>query len=332
MKSHRIKTYQSPAKLMLSGEYTVLKGALSLALPLKYGQTLKVEECEGKSAIHWQSMINEIVWFSATILLPDFKVIVSNLPKISDTLLQILIAAKELNPGFLKLNHEYRVTSGMNFDPSWGIGSSSSLISNIAWWAGCDPFILNKKIFSGSGYDIACARSSYPIIYKVNENQPVFRKAYFRPHFHRNLYFIYLNRKQDTRKSILKTDLSSLSNIDINTISELTLGLEKAECLADFQDLMDQHEELTGRIIGQTPVKELLFSDFNGSVKSLGAWGGDFILAASGSSEKHVREYFIGKNLFTIFNYSDFVIEPAFSGQTLKETGNPVKIRQVQNG
>ena len=94
---------------------------------------------------------------------------------------------------------------------------------------------------------------------------------------------------------------------------------------------MDQHEELTARIIGQTPIKQLLFSDFNGSIKSLGAWGGDFILAASGASEKYVQEYFNRKNLFTIFNYSEFVIEQSFSGPTLKETGNPVKIMQVQN-
>ncbi len=295
---------------MLSGEYLVLKGALSLGLPLKYGQTLKVETCEGKSAMHWQSKINGVVWFSTTIQLPDFKVTASNLPKISDTLVQILIAAKELNPGFLKLNHEYRVTSGMDFDPAWGIGSSSSLISNIAWWAGCDPFILNKKIFNGSGYDIACARSSTPIIYKLAEDRPLFRKADFKPHFHGNLYFIYLNRKQDTRKSILKTDLSTLSNIDINTISELTLRLEKAEGLVDFQELMDQHEELTGRIIGHTTVRELFFSDFNGSVKSLGAWGGDFILAASSASEKYIRDYFIGKNLTIIFHYNDFVLNP----------------------
>ena len=311
MNSPEIKSFQSSAKLMLSGEYSVLKGALSLSLPLKYGQTLKVEVLEGKPAIHWESNINGIPWFSVNIHLPDFSTIHTSHPEISDTLLRILFAAKELNPDFLKSDHEFRVTSEMDFNPVWGIGSSSSLISNIAYWAGCDPFSLNKRIFNGSGYDIACARSTSPIIYQIIDDQPIYCKADFQPRFHRELYFIYLNRKQDTRKSILELDLSSLSTKDIDSISALTLGLEKAESLGDFQSLMDQHENLTGKIIGQIPVKELIFNDFNGSVKSLGAWGGDFILAASSASEGYVREYFRSKNLNTLFNYNELVLERA---------------------
>jgi len=42
-------------------------------------------------------------------------------------------------------------------------------------------------------------------------------------------------------------------------------------------------------------------------MKSLGAWGGDFILAASTETESSVRNYFDGKNYPLIFRYNEIV-------------------------
>jgi len=44
MSSQGNKSYESRAKLMISGEYLVLKGALSLAIPLRFGQKLLITE------------------------------------------------------------------------------------------------------------------------------------------------------------------------------------------------------------------------------------------------------------------------------------------------
>ena len=302
------KSYESQAKLMVSGEYLVLKGALSLALPLKYGQKLTVEANEGEPMIRWKSMVNDKIWFFTSILLPDFLVKESNFPEISKTLCKILLAAKTLNPRFLVKPKDFLVTSLMDFDPDWGIGSSSSLISNIAYWADCDPFELNHLVFNGSGYDIACARSSAPIIYEIKAGKPSYRKANFRPLFHQQLYFVYLNRKQNSQKSIRKLDLTKATSNDIHKISELTLDLEKAQTLETFQLLIEQHEEIVGKLIHKIPVKASHFNDFKGSLKSLGAWGGDFILAASEASEEYIRNYFINKNLKIIFKYNEIVL------------------------
>jgi len=328
---HEISRFESRAKLMVSGEYLVLKGALALALPLKYGQKLTVKVIEGESMVYWQSRIKDKLWFYATFQLPHFKVTDSNLPEISDTLSRILIAAKELNPAFPALGQEYRVTSEMDFDPAWGIGSGSSLVSNIASWAECNPFELNRIIFKGSGYDIACARSSHPIIYKTTDHTPSYHDADFQPQFHENLYFVYLNRKQDTLKSISGLDLASVSSGDTEAISGLTLEMEKAENLTCFQSLMNQHEEIISRIIRKTPVRQSSFGDFAGSVKSLGAWGGDFILAAADASEEYVRNYFTHKNLTTIFKYSEIILNRKFSEPDLSQTGSKEFTPQVQN-
>jgi len=309
MSLSKLKSFESRAKIMISGEYLVLKGALSLAIPLRFGQKLAIAENEGTPSVNWKSMINNDLWFSTTLFLPNFRIADTNRLDLSETLRKILIAAKVLNPLFMEAICEYQVTSEMDFDPKWGIGSSSSLISNIAFWADCDPFKLNFQIFNGSGYDIACARSSNPIIYGLKDDQPQYREANFHPTFHKQLYFVYLNKKQNSKESIKKSDLSKIGLMDINDISELTIAIEKVADLETFQLLIDQHEELIAKVIKQPTIKSLYFIDFNGSVKSLGAWGGDFILAASSESDEYIFKYFKDKNLNTIFRYAEIVYQ-----------------------
>ena len=50
----KTKTFYSHGKLLLSGEYVVLDGALSLAIPTKYGQSLILESIE-ESKFLWKS-------------------------------------------------------------------------------------------------------------------------------------------------------------------------------------------------------------------------------------------------------------------------------------
>ncbi len=302
-----IKSFESRAKLMISGEYLVLKGALSLSVPLRFGQKMTVKENDGTHSVKWKSMINNDFWFNTTLLLPDFRISETNHPELSETILRILVAAKSLNSKFLESKYEYKVDSVIDFNPLWGLGSSSSLISNIAYWAECDPFKLNYQIFNGSGYDIACARSSTPVIYELKAGQPFYRKAHFYPLFHKQLYFVYQNHKQNTKASIQKLDMSNIHSKDISNISNLTIEMENTTDLKAFQFQIDQHEELIGHLIQQKPIKAHLFNDFTGSVKSLGAWGGDFILAASSEPEDYIFKYFKDKNLNTIFRYDEIV-------------------------
>ena len=307
MSSFELKRFESHAKIMISGEYLVLKGALSLSIPLRFGQKLIIAENDEIPSVIWKSMTNNDLWFSMTLLIPDFKITHTNRPDLCDTLLKILAGAKRLNPKFLDPLCEYRVTSLMDFLPQWGFGSSSSLISNIAYWADCDPFELNTQIFNGSGYDIACARSTSAIIYNLIDDHPRYRPARFNPSFHKQLHFVYLNQKQNSMQSIFRSDLSNISKKNITDINSLTLDIERAADLETFQSQIDQHEELIGNIINQKRVKAQFFNDFNGSVKSLGAWGGDFILAASSESNDYVFKYFNNKNLNTIFHYNEIV-------------------------
>ena len=54
------KTYQSNGKLLLTGEYVVLDGALSLAVPTKFGQSMHVENIDQPKII-WKSLVARLV-------------------------------------------------------------------------------------------------------------------------------------------------------------------------------------------------------------------------------------------------------------------------------
>jgi mevalonate kinase len=302
----QIKTFESQTKLLVTGEYYVLKGAQALALPLKFSQKLMVKTGNEGPILVWESRIHGQQWFSAS-LLPDFSVKETNSKSLSSTLSGILKAAASLNANFKIGDSSCRVISDMNFNPGWGVGSSSSLVSNIAHWADCDPFELNNLTFNGSGYDIACARSTRPIVYKKQAHLPIFREANFHPTFHQSLYFVYLNRKQNSRTSLQELDQSRITPTGIQTINRLTDELIAAKNLNTFQRILEEHEEITGKMLGKEPVQKLLFSDFQGSVKSLGAWGGDFVLAASDAPEAYVRNYFDAREFKTMFNYREIV-------------------------
>ena len=64
-----METFYSHGKLLISAEYAVLDGALALALPTKFGQSLEVESTSDNT-IHWKSISNSgNVWFEAEFIL-----------------------------------------------------------------------------------------------------------------------------------------------------------------------------------------------------------------------------------------------------------------------
>jgi len=68
--------------------------------------------------------------------------------------------------------------------------------------------------------------------------------------------------------------------------------------------LIEEHEKIMSQLLNQPTIKESDFPDFNGSIKSLGAWGGDFILATGDNEE---RAYFKKKGFNTIIEFKDMV-------------------------
>ncbi len=300
--------YQAHGKFLLTGEYLVLKGALALALPLKLGQTLSVETCHGAS-LQWDAHKPDGPWFSVTLNRETLEIIdCDDLPK-AEKLTQILKAVKQLNPKAFEGN-DLHFTTRLDFDPNWGLGSSSTLIANLARWANVNPYELLKLTFGGSGYDIACATAEQPVYYQLIDNKPQVQTVDFQPSFADHLFFVYQGQKQSSSKEV-KAFLEHANPVDlqkdIESISEISRVVPKCQNLDEFGMLMQCHERIIARCIGQEPVQKR-FPDFEGVLKSLGAWGGDFILAATEWDEKQVKEYFKKKGLNVVFSYGEIVL------------------------
>lgn len=296
----------SNGKLLLTGEYVVLDGALSLAVPTKFGQSLKIDAINEPKII-WKSFNNDTsVWFKGEFHLDDYGTLKQvNHDDVSNRIIQILNAAKTLNPDFLNSKNGFKIETSLTFPKNWGLGTSSTLINNIANWAQVDAFELLKNTFGGSGYDIACAQNNTPIIYQI-QNDSITKQVDFNPDFTDQLYFVYLNKKQNSRDGIASYNANK-SNIEsvVSEINDITNQVINCKTLDAFEALMTDHENIISKITKQTPVKQLYFEDFNGCVKSLGAWGGDFVLA---TAKENPVNYFKSKGFKTVLRYKDMVL------------------------
>ena len=302
-----MKTYYSNGKLLITGEYLVLDGALSLALPTTYGQSLTVNPIK-LSKLLWKSIdCNNEIWFENELSLDEIsKGLSTTHDDVSNKLIQILNAAQQLNPDFLNLKSGFEVTTKLDFPKNWGLGSSSTLINNIANWANVDAYKLLELTFGGSGYDIACAQYNSAITYQLKDKKPLVNSVAFKPEFKDNLYFVFLNQKQNSRDAIAhyKTNKSN-TEVAINEINDITTQMMSCKTIDEFSLLIDKHETIISKTIHQKTVKEQLFNDFKGSIKSLGAWGGDFVLVAC---KENPIDYFKNKGYQTVIRYSNMIL------------------------
>jgi hypothetical protein len=87
----------------------------------------------------------------------------------------------------------------------------------------------------------------------------------------------------------------------------LTFFFTKATDLIGFDYLIREHEALIARILKMDRAKDLYFSDFWGEIKSLGAWGGDFVLATSNRSLEETKLYFRERGFNICLKYDDLI-------------------------
>jgi len=305
--------YFGHGKVLLSGEYFVLDGALALALPTKVGQSLSVKYAQSFSpTLSWKSYdVNGNLWFDSHFEFWHFKCIDEKPSEEALFLQKILQQARKQNPHFLRDNVDVKVETRLGFPITWGLGSSSSLIYNIAQWAYVSPFELLFKTHGGSGYDIACAQSDGPIAYKKISSGPNWSPVYFSPSFKNNLYFVYLDKKQNSRDAIKEYAKKKPNDASlIAKVTELSQEFLNSQTLKQFQAAMTAHENLISESLGISKVKETHFGDFPGAIKSLGAWGGDFVLVASEHDLDFVKTYFGSKGLEVVYRYSDLISDP----------------------
>lgn len=275
----------------------MLKGALALAIPTRFGQHLTYSKADSPF-LEWQSFDHhQNLWLKVTF---DSQLkIISTSDEDKGEFLQNL-----LRKGFELSGEEFRagkIETHLEFDRSWGLGSSSTLTYLIAHWLGADQMKLHFATQNGSGYDVACASARSALLYRWEKDVHVHPLKL--PEVYNQVYFIHLNQKQlsaPEAKLFLNTEHPPAA---LKRISEISMALTLVNSLEELQSLLREHEAILSALLQKPTVQQKLFPDFRGTVKSLGAWGGDFVMAVG-----EAPSYFRSKGFHTILSYPEITL------------------------
>jgi mevalonate kinase len=313
-------------KLLLTAEYAVLDGATALALPTKFGQTLDITPSLSTDLVWTSYDADGKNWFSASFDFDTFTCKTTSDATVSTLLEKIFAAALHLkydnaiakNRGFTPPQYltPFNAETRLTFPKNWGLGTSSTLIANLARVFNVNPYALLSATFGGSGYDIACATADSPLLFRREGDIIFSEKTTFAPTFSGNLYFVYLGKKQDSREGIerYKNKQKKAKNAVytegsfLKEVSDLTTAFLTATDLKTFEKVLVQHENLIASLIELPRAKTLYFADYWGEIKSLGAWGGDFVLATSDRNAIETKKYFTSKGFDTVLTFSDMIL------------------------
>jgi mevalonate kinase len=315
----KVERYYGRGKLLITGEYAVLDGALALAIPTAQGQSLSLKPTD-KTGIRWtsKSLGHSEAWFRGEFAVSG-ELRSSTDHEVGQRLEQLLQACKKLEPSFLSECTGLEVETVLEFPRDWGLGSSSTLISLIAQWAHVDAYTLMSQSFgkSGSGYDLACSTADTPILYR-RENHPRTEAITLKWPFAQQLLWVYMDQKQNSREAIAQYNIQKEKKSPhevasfLNQVSQISKACADCQDLKIFEEILAQHEALLSTFLGIPTVAESRFSDYGyGQLKSLGAWGGDFILATAAEVEK-ATSYFKEKGYNTLLSTQQMLYPSVF--------------------
>ncbi len=295
----------APGKLLITGEYMVLKGAIAFAVPLKKGQRLKMVINEtGK--ITWETILKGKAFFTASFNHENLKVLSTSDAKKANYISTLLKAVKKLNPDFFLVSGLHFI-SEPEFSLDWGLGNSSAMIVNLARLSGTDAMKIHQLTSMGSGYDVACAQTALPILYSVN-GEPGYEPVEFNPPFKDQLFLVYLGNKQDSNESVRNFIFNShISGDDIILTSQLSIKAPQCTSATEFADILNTLQQITARILGVKTLAETRFPDLKGTIKPLGAWGGDFALIITTLSKDELANYLHTKGIDILFTWKELV-------------------------
>ncbi len=288
----------SNGKVILTGEYAVMKGSEALVLATKPGQKMKVTPLK-TGLLEWESYLPDGKLWVRAVYKKDLSEITETTDEhLAEQLLRILKVGQALQPNVFKRG--YKITAKLEFDKNLGLGTSATLIANLSKWLQVNPFELLDRTFGGSGFDVVSSLGGKKIIFQRSGYGRQWRFVEYKPPFRKNLFFVYLNKKQNTQTVVDKFKHVEPDADKIKRVTEITREVLDTKDLSRFMELMQEHEQIIGKMIRKQPVQKRLFKDFPGVVKSLGAWGGDMVLAIG---DEKTPDYFKEKGYPVIFPY-----------------------------
>jgi mevalonate kinase len=304
-----MNTLYAHGKLLLSAEYMVMHGSKALALPLQLGQSLEKIPSQTRNSFSWTAYDPENTWFSARFDPSSLRILHTTGQFMAERLQETLRACIELMPVFQRELFRWDVVTRLEFSREYGFGSSSTLIALLAEWADVNPLELHFMVSGGSGYDVACALAEGPILYHLRDQFPSYRHVSFHPPFSHQLFFAWLGKKQPTASHLESVSEKIHPSFEtIHHFTRLTMEMVEATSLVQFRKVMEEHEEVLSRLLGIEKVSRR-FDGLPGSMKSLGAWGGDFVMIASEADEKELKKILKKNDIHVVYRYKDLIYE-----------------------
>tara|TARA_B100000767_G_C19760823_1_gene535079 strand:- start:1605 stop:2465 length:861 start_codon:yes stop_codon:yes gene_type:complete len=283
-------SFRANGKLLLTSEYAVLNGAKSIAAPTKLGQTLNY--VKGDKSLYWTAYKND-----GSVWIQGFVEKSKNLRQVKNLITEAMkIAQRNEFP-------RGEVFTKLEFPQEWGWGSSSTLTSLIAQWFAIDALELHFKTSNGSGYDVACALAKQPIFYQRLENNIEITPIKLNQWPTENIYFQYLGHKKESSEAVKEYNKKPIQNIEAFT--RLTEDIFKASKIKTLINLVNNHELLMSKHLGQNSPLKAIFKDSTIGMKSLGAWGGDFALLIVPNKEQ--VDYLNLHNPGTFFSWDEVI-------------------------
>lgn len=279
--------YRANGKLLLTSEYAITQGAKGLAIPTRYGQKLNYKPNPEGNCIKWSSQRHDgQEWFWA-----EFSQTLEILATSNEIIAKRLIKYLEVvKANTALLDRPGNFLTDLEFPAEWGLGSSSTLASLLAQCAGANPLATFRKVHGGSGYDLACATADGPILYDLYNGKPRVGQARIPFEFKHDIGFVYRGNKQLTSDSIALIESKPFKDTQIETFNQLTDAFLRCATVLELEEVIIEHESLLSEHLGLPKVKDELFSEFPGQAKSLGGWGGDFVMVTRlASSKKWLR-------------------------------------------
>ncbi len=306
MSNNETSIYHKKAngKLLLTSEYFILDGATGWAMPTQYGQKMIATPTEKPM---WQAFLHDKTLWLETAINTD---IASNSSE-TTLLFEILNYIKQENPEqyHKKINHSFELF--INFNRAWGLGSSSTFIALIADFFEIDAYKLNRTFFKGSGYDIACAFASEALLYTnldidVRRIENLSIAESIKPH----LFFIYTGQKQNSREAIqyYRNLPQKEKDVAINDLNFITNELIRKQDYKDWLYFLKIHEDIISKVLKLEKISHTLAKELPFFSKSLGAWGGDFILCLANDEPNIIKTRITETGFNTCFEYKDIIL------------------------
>lgn len=280
------RTYFSHGKILLTGEYAVLTGMEALALPVVPGQQLSVWEIPsaGNAKVIWQG--NEAdgsPWCDVRIDSDIMHVVESNDEVTAQRLLHMLREIKSHQPEFFS-HKTIRVETRCEFDRSFGLGSSSSLVACLSAYSGTDIFALQQAGFGGSGYDAAVCATGKPIAYWLEKGVPNFAPWQLDPGLTGHWYLAFPGKKINSRNAIADTreGLAAMQSdtFMLQQLNACIQAVKNPRSIPLLEAMLEMYQALISQALGLPKAyDDLEIKPMQGGLcKWLGAWGGDVLL------------------------------------------------------